>query len=661
MTLKGDQPENEAVERNGEQSSHPTPRDSDGVGHDGESEVHLAARDALLLADDAEFERAWAALNAQYPNQPIVWATRVRRLIRQKALDSALALIESGHFGESPVDPRLNEKAELLYEAREFDRAHELFYRLIEAHPERRDFRTNYAKRLFADGRLVEACEVLAPVKDTFADGTKSLALARNTIGLLELLTSLESRPLTAEDDSRILAMKHAILHFRNRRLRSCSSRGLGRLSLITGGLGPGGAERQLTRVAIELERARKECGSVGGVQLPRPVEVLVRSHGPEKQNDFYLADMLEAEVELRQINDFRPMSPKSIGVQDEALLQLLTHLPPSVNYGVKRLTPHLIDSQTDTASMWQDGGCLFAGLAALIAEVPQIQLAIRGLPPSMRRHMYRPEYEVFYRAMAEIPGVVFVSNNVAAAKAYANWLEVDLDRFAIVYNGVEPMCSVGSRDCQRLWREFDARTKDASHTVGGVFRFDTDKQPLMWIRFAARYLKRHSDARFVLVGGGRLLEHAVKLAEDYGIDERILFVGRSTRVGFWMKKMDVLVLLSRYEGLPNVLIEAQYMGVRVATTPAGGAAECLIDGISGHVLECAETPDLERVVERVHELASREPEPHLFEDGGDVRNFLDSNFSIQHMLRQFVACTARGLVSTDGANRRQEVWGEAA
>jgi glycosyltransferase involved in cell wall biosynthesis len=211
------------------------------------------------------------------------------------------------------------------------------------------------------------------------------------------------------------------------------------------------------------------------------------------------------------------------------------------------------------------------------------------------------------------------------------------------------------------MWREFDGRTKNATRTVGGVFRFDTDKQPLTWIRFAARYLKRHEDARFVLVGGGRLLEHAVKLAEDYGIEDRILFVGRSTHVGYWMTKMDVLVLLSRYEGLPNVLIEAQYMGVQVVTTPAGGAPECLIDGVSGHVLDCAEKPDYQMMIARVHDLARREHDPQLFEPGGPVRTFLDGNFSIQRMLEQYVACTVRALLPPAELPAGDEVWVEAA
>lgn len=601
------------------------------------------------IADDVEFETELSALDDLHSGDPILWRVRVRRLLNKKLFAEAVALIDVHDFGEAEDDRRLLEKAEFLYDAREHERARCMFEELLDRHPHSDAVRLAYAKRLMPLGELVRARNLLLPLEGSYPEGNWRNTLVQKVLGKFDLLSRLEGGSLPDDVDARIIAMKHAILSFRNRTPRSTGDgSSLGRLTLITGSLGPGGAERQLTRLAVELERARTTAGSIGGVRLDRPVEVLVRSHGPEKQNDFFLDDVQAAGCALGQINLFKPLSNRALGITDPVFAELIDYLPSPVNFGVRRMTRHFEESGTDTASIWQDGACLFGGLAALMARVPNVQLAIRGLPPSMRRHLYRPEYEVLYRALAQVPGVRFMSNSISAARAYGEWLNLPLDRFDIIYNGVEPMKPEPSHDCARRWDEFVAATPEADHTVGGVFRFDTDKQPLLWIRFAARYLKRHPTARFVLVGGGRLQPNAEDLAADLGIAHRILFVGRSTRVGYWMTKMDTLVLLSRFEGLPNVLIEAQYMGVRVVTTPAGGAAECLIDGTTGYVLDCAEKPNLDQLVAKVRELVIRSSDRALFAENGAGRAFLDRNFSVGRMLREYVNCIVRGLQTTD-------------
>lgn len=613
------------------QSSGPTP-----VLADTAAALEADVLELELIEGDDAFDRRWNQLDRSFPGDVLLVSARVRRLIKAKAFDEAIAVVDAHDFGSDDVLT----KAELLFDARAFDRGCAVFDELLAAFPDRRDIPMSYGRRLFSQGLLSQAHELLLPLRMSSKEGAKSNDLIERVRQLYVLLTRLEGGAPAPDQDARIISMKHAIMRFRKRKPRICSNRGLGRLCLITGGLGAGGAERQLTRLAVELDKSRKTDGQIGGIVLDQPVQVLVRSCSPDRQNDFYLPEMTRAGVSVHQIDEFRPVAPKNLGIEDCDLLELLSYIPSSVNYGVKRLVDYFRESRVDTVSIWQDGACLFAGLAALIAGVPHIQLAIRGLPPSMRRHMFRPEYQAFYQAMAQIPGVSFISNNICAARAYADWLDISLDRFAIVYNGVEPMHSDPSEECEQRWTDFVEATADAEQTIGGVFRFNTDKQPLMWIRFAARYLKRYPKSRIVLVGGGRLLQNAEELAAELEISDRILFVGSSNRVGYWMSKFDALVLLSRYEGLPNVLIEAQYMGVRVVTTPAGGAAECLVDGVTGAVLDCAEQPDLNKVVDAVRNLAEQSGDHALFEEGGVGRTYLDAHFSIPHMLSQYVSCT---------------------
>jgi glycosyltransferase involved in cell wall biosynthesis len=63
---------------------------------------------------------------------------------------------------------------------------------------------------------------------------------------------------------------------------------------------------------------------------------------------------------------------------------------------------------------------------------------------------------------------------------------------------------------------------------------------------------------------------------------------------------MDIFVLLSRFEGLPNVLIEAQMCGVPVVSTPAGSAEDTFLNGETGFLLPDVENPDIDEIVEGV-------------------------------------------------------------
>jgi glycosyltransferase involved in cell wall biosynthesis len=134
-------------------------------------------------------------------------------------------------------------------------------------------------------------------------------------------------------------------------------------------------------------------------------------------------------------------------------------------------------------------------------------------------------------------------------------------------------------------------------------------------------------------------------LAAELGILPRILFVGLSKHVGYWLMKMDALVLMSQYEGLPNVLIEAQYMGVPVVSTPAGGAEECFIPNETGYVLQDAKDPDLYEACDKISTLITQ------FKNNPDLKNkaihFASTHFSISGMIDNTVKTLKRTVAPT--------------
>lgn len=559
-------------------------------------------------------------------------AIKISLLKKENKLSEAIDLVDAELPDDDLFILTALKKAEFLDYLNQRERAYALYEKMVSQNID--EARYEYSRRLFNRGLAKDAQLVLSEVG---ADSFKKYRNYLNKINkVCDLLESLEGKEISTGANTRIIAMKHAILSFRYRQTRQLPDGRLGRLSLCTGSLGSGGAERQISRLAIAISKKYHEKGEVNGLKVEAPVDLIIRSLTPELKQDFFLKEVLDEKVDVIEIAEITDTIFDITSIDCSELRLLLSHLPPVCNYGIKQLVPHLRQSQPDYLSVWQDGACLMFALAALIAEVPRIQFGLRGLPPIVRQRLFKPEYEPLYQALAKIPGVDFMSNSHCVANHYAEWLQLESKKFQVVYNGVlPPETKASSVGASRIWQQFAQKTQDADMTIGGVFRFVDDKNPFAWIDFAARFLLRHPQSRFILVGDGELRTEAQLRAERLGILERILFVGVSRDVGYWLQKMNVFMLFSRYEGLPNVLIEAQMVGVPVVSTPAGGSAECFIEEVSGYILDNALDVNIEQACDYAELLV------RLWRGKTDVcertQIFLQERFSVENMVNSFV------------------------
>jgi glycosyltransferase involved in cell wall biosynthesis len=90
----------------------------------------------------------------------------------------------------------------------------------------------------------------------------------------------------------------------------------------------------------------------------------------------------------------------------------------------------------------------------------------------------------------------------------------------------------------------------------------------------------------FVFYGHGVLMREVKEAVQAAGLDSRFMLPGIANPAQNALQCMDLFMLSSDIEGLPNVCIEAQLSGLPVITTPAGGAPETILDGITGYVAE---------------------------------------------------------------------------
>ena len=114
------------------------------------------------------------------------------------------------------------------------------------------------------------------------------------------------------------------------------------------------------------------------------------------------------------------------------------------------------------------------------------------------------------------------------------------------------------------------------------VGRLSPEKGQDLLLRVVARLGSEYPGLKLAFAGVGPLEHKLRRLAERLAIANRVTFLGYVSDMPALYANTDLVVQSSFTEGLPNVMLEAAYLGVPVVATAVGGTAEVIEHGISG-------------------------------------------------------------------------------
>ena len=127
-----------------------------------------------------------------------------------------------------------------------------------------------------------------------------------------------------------------------------------------------------------------------------------------------------------------------------------------------------------------------------------------------------------------------------------------------------------------------ELRLRPDQPLVGGIGRLSPEKDFSTFLRVAHRVVREITDAVFVLIGEGPDRASLERLAGDLGLRGRVLFLGQRHDILDVYHALDLFLLTSAREGLPNVVLEAMAMELPVVATDVGGVRGVMTHGLNG-------------------------------------------------------------------------------
>ncbi|HEV3119074.1 MAG TPA: glycosyltransferase [Gemmataceae bacterium] len=193
---------------------------------------------------------------------------------------------------------------------------------------------------------------------------------------------------------------------------------------------------------------------------------------------------------------------------------------------------------------------------------------------------------------------------------------------------------------------------KTPRRIVGAAGRLSPEKGFSKLVEAATTLVPRDNGLGFVLFGDGPLRDALAHQVRAYGLEHRFVLAGHRTDLDALLPFLDLLVLPSYTEGLPNVVLEAFAAGVPVVATAVGGTPELVEDGVNGYLVAAGDPVSL---AERIARALSSEPRRRDMGARGKLKVLKDFTFPAQSALYQeLFANLKRPAVATGSAVERE-------
>jgi glycosyltransferase involved in cell wall biosynthesis len=322
-----------------------------------------------------------------------------------------------------------------------------------------------------------------------------------------------------------------------------------------------GGTRRHITDLASGL--------------LERDVELhLVVS--TERQPDFKddLASLAERGANVHELPMVRSISP---GRDARHLLAISALL--------RRVRPDVVHTHSSKAGVLGRIASETTGIGTRIHTPHTFVFLFEDLFGSLQRRLF---FELERRLAAGCAHLIAVSEDEAAG--FRSSGIVDPSKVVVIENGIDPAPWADARPVDLAEHGFDPQ-RPVLLCAGLLY---AAKGQDLLLEALAR--PENADWQCAFAGSGDDAQALEAQANLLGLDDRVQWLGFRRDLPAWMSACDALVLPSRWEGMPYVVLEAFAAGKPVVATPVAGA-RALVTADSGWISDSIDSDALSRAL----------------------------------------------------------------
>lgn len=315
---------------------------------------------------------------------------------------------------------------------------------------------------------------------------------------------------------------------------------------LVIGSLQGGGSERQISDMANYWAAKQWRV-------------ILATWSGPDV-TDFYPLDPRVVRVSLAHQVEVRP-SQSRIRVNLQRVVQL------------RRL---LVSAQPDAVLSFITESNLLTILAGLrlkprVVVSERVQPALQNALPWSWRMLRR-----FLYAWADAV--------VAQTQDTAEWLRRN--------------CRTAPTVIPNALRTLPQPSSERRPLIVAVGRLTYQKGFDVLLRAFARIADTFRDWNLAIIGEGEERQTLARLRGELRLDDRVELVGQSLDVVSWMTHAGLIVQPSRFEGFPNVVLEAMGLGAAVISADCpSGPSDMIEEGVNGRLVPVDDVSTLAAVM----------------------------------------------------------------